>query len=151
MTTPREELELQVLKALKAGDKERLSTLRMLLNTVKNEQIRVGGEVEEVEFLNLVRKGIKQRQEASEQYRLGKRDDLAAKEEREAEILSTYLPPPIDEDELRGAVQAYAQEAGLSGPKGIGPMMKEMLARYGGQADGATISRIAREILSDSE
>ena len=150
MSTPQQRIEMEVLQALKAQEKERLSTLRLLLNAIKNERIRSGEEVDENTFLNLVRKGIKQRQEASEQYRKGEREELAEREEREAEILSAYLPPPVGEDELTAAIRDFIEAQGLAGPQALGPVMKEMLSRFGGRTDGGTINRLAREILTET-
>lgn len=145
--TPQQRIEAGVKEALKAGDKSRLQTLRLLLTEIKNERIRRGGEVDEAGFVGLVRKSIKQREEAAAQYRAGNRADLAAKEDEEAKILSAFLPAAADEGDIRAAIAALIAERGLSGPAAIGPVMKEMLARFGTSADGATINRIARELL----
>ena len=150
MSTPQERIEQEVKQALKAGDKERLSTLRLLLNTLKNERIRTGDEVDENNFLKLVRKGIKQRQDSSEQYRNGGREELAAKEDREAEILSVYLPAEVSEEELATAIREFVAAEGLSGPQALGAVMKEMMTRFGGRADGKTINHLARDILNQS-
>ena len=139
------------MQALKAGDKERLSTLRMLLNAIKNERIRTGEDIDEPAFLQLVRKGIKQRRESSLQYRQGERPELAEREDREAEILEAYLPPAVDEDELATAIREHVATAGLSGPQAMGSVMKAMIQRFSGRADGATINRLAREILAESD
>ena len=151
MTTPQQEIEKQVQAALKAGEKERLATLRMLLSAIHNERIRTGAEVDEETLWSLARKGIKQRHEASEQYRSGGREDLADKEEREAAILEEYLPPAVDEEELALAIRSFVESEGLSGPQGIGPTMKAMMARYSGRADGSTINRLARQALVDQD
>ena len=151
MTTPQQEIEKQVQAALKAGEKERLATLRMLLSAIHNERIRTGAEVDEETLWSLTRKGIKQRHEASEQYRSGGREDLADKEEREAAILEEYLPPAVDEEELALAIRSFVESEGLSGPQGIGPTMKAMMARYSGRADGSTINRLARQTLVEQD
>ena len=150
MSTPQERIETEVKEALKARQKERLSTLRMLLNTIKNERIRTGQEVDEATFLKLVHKGIKQRQESSQQFRQGGRQELAKQEDREADILAVYLPPAVDEDELAAAIREYVVAAGLTGPQAMGAVMTEMLDRFGGRTDGGTINRLAREILAES-
>ncbi len=150
MSKPQERIELEVRQALKAQDKLELSTLRMLLNAIKNEQIRTGSQVDEATFLTLVRRSIKQRQDSEEQYRQGDREDLARKEQQEAEILERYLPPQAGEDEIRDAIRELVESESLSGPQGIGPVMKAMMARFGGAADGATINRLAREILNET-
>ena len=147
-TTPQQRIEADVKTAMKAGEKERLSTLRMLLTEIKNERIRRGSDVDEAGFVSLVRKAIKQREEAALQYRNGAREELAAKEESEAKILAGFLPAQVDEAQIRAAVEAVVAERGLSGPAAIGPIMKEMLARFGSSADGAVINRVAREVLT---
>jgi len=151
MTTPQQQIERQVREALKAGDQERLATLRMLLSAINNERIRTGAEVDEETFWSLVRKGIKQRHESSEQYRAGQRDDLADKEDREAGILEAYLPPAVDEEELTQAIRSFVEASDLSGPQAIGPIMQAMMARYSGRADGSTINRLARQILAEQD
>ncbi len=147
MSTPEETTRSQITEALKAGDKERVSTLRLLLAAIKNERIRRGKEVDEAGMIRLVRKAIKQRKDSAEQYRKGDREELAAKEEREAEILSEYLPPPIDEGELRSAIAALVETESLAGPAAIGAIMKAMMAKYAERAEGGTINRIARDVL----
>ena len=151
MTTPQKQIEQQVQAALKASDRDRLDTLRMLLSAIHNERIRTGAEVDEETLWSLARKGIKQRRESSEQYRSGGRDDLADKEDREAEILAEFLPPPVDEEELTEAIRSFVESEELSGPQAIGPIMKAMMARYSGRADGSTITRLARQILDGQD
>lgn len=148
MTNPQQRIEADVKGAMKSGEKERLATLRMLLTEVKNERIRRGGEVDEPGFTGLVRKAIKQREEAADQYRKGNRPELAEKEEREAQVLAAYLPAQVDEGTIRAAVEQLVAERGLAGPAAMGVVMKETLARFGSAADGATVSRIARDVLA---
>jgi len=150
METPQQRIENEVKQALKAQDKERLSTLRLLLNAIKNERIRTGEEVDDQTFLSLVRKGLKQRLESSEQFRQGDRPELAEKEEREAEILKTYLPPEISDRQIQTAIREFVAAEGLAGPQAIGQVMQEMIQRFAGSADGATINRLARDILSEN-
>lgn len=148
-TPPQQRIEADVKAAMKSGEKEKLSTLRMLLTEIKNERIRrKGEEVDEAGFISLVRKAIKQREDSISQYRQGGREELAAKEEAEMKMLEAYLPAQVDEGQIRAAIEELVAERGLSGPAAIGPIMKEMLARFGSSADGATINRIARETLA---
>ncbi|HEV2851222.1 MAG TPA: GatB/YqeY domain-containing protein [Thermoanaerobaculia bacterium] len=148
-TPPQQRIEADVKTAMKSGEKEKLSTLRMLLTEIKNERIRrKGEEVDEAGFISLVRKAIKQREDSISQYRQGGREELAAKEEAEMKLLEAYLPAQVDEGQIRAAVEELVASRGLSGPAAIGPIMKEMLARFGSSADGATINRIARETLA---
>ncbi len=147
MPTPQERIQSELKEALKAKDKERLSTLRLLLTDIKNEKIKRGEDLDDDAFLAVVRRGLKQRKDSEKQYRDGDRPELADKEKREAEILTAYLPQQVGEDELRAAIREFVDAEGLSGPRGIGPTMKAMLGRFGSAADGATINRLTREIL----
>ncbi|HXO22235.1 MAG TPA: GatB/YqeY domain-containing protein [Thermoanaerobaculia bacterium] len=147
-TTPQQRIEADLKTAMKAGEKELVGTLRMLLTEVKNERIKRGAEVDEATFASLTRKAIKQRDEAAEQFRRGERPELADKEEREGKLLAAYLPAQADEGQVRAAVEAVVAERGLSGPAAMGQVMKEVLARLGAAADGAMVSRVAREVLA---
>lgn len=149
MSDPLQTVQDDLKSALKAGEKERVGTLRLLLSSIKNEQIARRAEIDEPGFLKLVRKAIKQRKDSAEQYTKGEREELAAKEMREAEILAVYLPPEVDEEQIRAALREFIAAEGLSGPSAIGPIMKEMLSRFAGQADGGTVNRLAREILAE--
>lgn len=149
-TTPQQEIEAAVKAALKAGEKLRLATLRMLLTDIKNLRIEAGRDINEAELVGLARKGIKRRQEAAEGFRKGGREESAVKEEAEAVILTEFLPPALDESILRSAIQEVVATEQLQGPQGMGPIMKAMKQRYGAQVDGATLSRIAREVLAET-
>lgn len=148
MSTPQQRIESDLKAAMKAQDRERTSSLRLLLADLKNERIKRGAEIDEAGFTAVVRRAIKQREEAAQQYRGGGRPELADKEDREAGILGAYLPQQASEAELRAAAEEVVRAEGLSGPAGIGPAMKAMLARFGSAADGATINKIVREILA---
>lgn len=147
-TTPQQRVEADLKAALKSGDKERLSTLRLLLTEIKNERIRRGEELDEEAFVAVVRRAVKKCQEAAESYRSGGREEQAAKEEREVEQLEEYLPRQASEEEVRAAVEEIAAAEGLAGPQDMGPLMKAALGRLGAAADGKTVSRIAREVLT---
>jgi uncharacterized protein YqeY len=146
--SPKERIGSDVKAAMKSGDKERLSTLRMLLSEVNNEEIRSGGAVDDAALPAIVRRAIKQRREAAEQFRKGGRPELAEKEEREIAVLEEFLPKQASEAEVRAVVAEIVAAKGLSGPAAIGVVMKEALARLGSSAEGALVSRIARELLA---
>jgi uncharacterized protein YqeY len=148
MATPKEQLEAAVKDAMKARDTEKLATLRLLLTSVKNEAIQTGEEIDESLFLVLVRRQIKQRRDAAEQYRKGERLELAEKEEREIGFLEVYLPAQASEDDVRAAMSEFITQQGLEGMKGMGPVMQAMKERFGDTADGATLSRLAKELLA---
>ena len=147
MGTPQQTIETDVKTALKAGEKERLSTLRLLLGELKNEKIKRGDDVDEATFAAVLRKMVKQRQDSVEQYTKGARPELAAKEEAEILVLEAYMPQQASEEDLRAAAREIVATQGLAGPTGIGPAMKAMLQRFGASADGTTVNRIVRELL----
>ncbi|HEV8238064.1 MAG TPA: GatB/YqeY domain-containing protein [Thermoanaerobaculia bacterium] len=147
MATPQQRIEEDLKQSMKARDAERTSTLRMLLAALKNERISVGHEVTEDEFVTVVQRGVKQRQDSVEQYRKGGREDLAGKEEREATLLSAYLPAQVPADEVRAAVEAVVREQGLAGPKAIGQVMSAVMPRFKGRFDGKALQQIARDVL----
>jgi uncharacterized protein YqeY len=145
--SPQERIQNDLKESMKARDAERTSTLRMLLAELKNERIKLGHEVGEEEFARVLQRGVKQRQDSVDQYRKAGREDLAAKEEREAQVLSAYLPEQVSEEEVRRAIEEVVREQGLSGAAGLGAVMKAVLPRYQGRIDGKTVQRLAREVL----
>ena len=145
--SPRETVEALVKEAMKARDTARLQTLRLLLAEVKNRAIELGRELDEGELHRLVQRGIKQRQESARQYEEGGREELAEKERGEAAILEELLPAQADEGEIRAAIADFVAASGVEGPAAMGAVMKAMMERFAGKADGATVNRLAREIL----
>ncbi|MGD2116513.1 MAG: GatB/YqeY domain-containing protein [Acidobacteriota bacterium] len=147
--TPQQRVESDLKTAMKAGEKDKVSTLRMVLSELKNERIRKGAEVDEAGFIAILRKAIKQREDSAEQYDKGDRPEQAERERQEAAFLqSEYLPKEPSEDEIRRAVEEYVAEHGLSGMGAMGRVMPAMIERFEGRADNAVVSKIAREILA---
>ena len=144
---PLDRVQSDLRSAMKAGDKIRVSTLRMLLSELTNERIRVGRDLDEEAFLTVVQRGVKQRHEASSLYRDGGREELAVKEETEATILQEYLPEPVSQEEVRTAVRELVASEGLEGPKAMGRLMGALMPRYKGRIDGRELQRIVREEL----
>jgi uncharacterized protein YqeY len=145
--SPKELLEADVRAAMKAGQRERLLTLRLLLTDLNNKGIEARSDVDEATFYTLVQRSIKQRRESAEMYGEGGRDDLAEKEIREIGFLEAYLPKQVSDDEIREQIAVFVAQQSLEGPAAIGTVMKEMMPRFSGGAEGSTISRIAKEIL----
>ena len=145
--TPKEGLEADVREAMKARQRERLLTLRLLVTDLNNKGIETRADVDEATFFALVQRSIKQRRESAEMYGDGGREDLASKELREIGFLEAYLPKQVTDDEIREQIAAFVAEQSLDGPAAIGTVMKEMMPRFSGGAEGSTISRLAKEIL----
>lgn len=146
--TPQQRIESDLKTAMKAGEKDKVSTLRMILSELKNERIQRGGDVDEAGFIAILRKAIKQREDSAEQYDGADRPEQAARERQEAELLAGYLPEEPSEDEIRRAIEEFVADNDLSGMGAMGRVMPAMIERFEGRADNAVVSKIAREVLS---
>ena len=142
-----ERLQADVTAAMKAGDKLRVSVLRMLRSELKNERIKRGRDLEEAEALDLLSRYARKRKEAAEEYARGGRQDLVDKELAEQAIVKDYLPADLDEAELAASVDAVIAEQGAAGMKQMGGVMKAVLERTAGRAEGAAVSALVRARL----
>lgn len=141
-------IQADAVTALKAGQKDRVSVLRMVASELKRAAIDQGvDEVTGEAALAVLRRAVKTRVDAAEQYEKGGRPELAAKEKGEIAVIEGYLPRAATEDDVRAAAKAVIAEKGLVGPKAMGLAMKETLARLGGAADGKLVSRVVGELL----
>ncbi len=129
--------------ARRERDKLRTMVLTTLLSDIRNREIELGRQAGEDDVLALLGTAIKRRREAADQMRSGGREELAAKEDQEAAILQTYLPPQLDEAEDRAMVrQAISDGAG-----DVGAVMKSVMPRVKGKFEGRELSRIVKEEL----
>jgi uncharacterized protein YqeY len=142
-----EKIRADLTAAMKAQEKERLSVIRMLQSAVKNEQINVGHELSDEEAMSVIRKAVKQRQDSIEQYSNAGRTELADKERSEMEILKTYLPAELSEEELESGLRDIIAATGAQSKKDLGKVMKEATATYKGRADGKRIQEIVGRLL----
>ena len=137
-------LQQELTTARKAQDKPRTLLLGTIVSDVKNRQIELRRPVTDDEVVEVIRKGIKRRRESVEMYEKGGREELAARERVEAEQLEAFLPAQASEDELRAAVRG----AIAAGASNLGAVMGQVLPRFKGRAEGATVSSLAREELA---
>ena len=142
-----EQIRADLTSAMKAQEKERLSTLRMLQSALKNEQINLGHELSDEEAMTIIRKAVKQRLDSIEQYTNAGRTELADKERSEMELLKTYLPPELSDDELESGIREIIASTGAASKKDMGKVMKEATARYRGRADGKKIQELVGKLL----
>lgn len=147
MGTLTDQIRADLTAAMKAQEKDRTSTLRMLQAAVKNEQIDAGHELSDQEAMAVILKAVKQRQDSIEQYRAANRPELAAREQAEIDILRTYLPPELGEEELEAGLREIIASTGAQSKKDLGKVMKEATARYKGRADGRKIQEIVARLL----
>jgi uncharacterized protein YqeY len=142
-----EKIRTELTAAMKARDAERLSTLRMLQSAFKYQQIESGHELSDEEAMSVIRKAVKQRLDSIEQYTKGNRPELAEKERREMELLKTWLPPELTDDEIETGVREIIASTGAQSKKDMGKVMKEASARYKGRVDGRKIQEIVGRLL----
>lgn len=131
-----------LITAMKAGEKERVGALRMVLSELQKDAKEGPGD--EVAVL---RRERKRRLESAKAFREGGRDDLAGSEESEAAIIEVYLPAELSDDELRAIATDAVAEVGATSPKDMGQVMKAAMARVAGKADGKRVSTIVQEVL----
>jgi uncharacterized protein YqeY len=133
--------------AMKAGDKLRLSVVRMLISELKNERIAQGKDLDEASERRVLTGYSKKRREAMEAARAGGREEIAVREQQELDITMSYLPRQLTEDEIRAVVRKHIEAAGAPGPQAFGVVMKSVMAEVGGQADGKVVSALVRELM----
>ncbi|WP_456342447.1 GatB/YqeY domain-containing protein [Thermovibrio sp.] len=144
----KERLKEDMKAALKAKDKEKLSVIRMLQALIKNAEIDKRGELTDEEIVSLLMKYAKQRRESIELYEKGGRQDLVEKEKRELQIVESYLPKQMSEEEIRELVKKVIEEVGATSPKDMGKVMQAVMPKVKGRADGSLVNKIVRELLA---
>jgi uncharacterized protein YqeY len=130
-------------EARRAKDRLRTTVMTTVLSEIRNREIELGREATDEDVVGVVAKAIKQRKEAAEQMRAAGREELAAKEDSEAEILDAYTPDAMSEDEVRGAIR----EIVAGGAGDIGAVMGRLMPRIKGRFDGREANRLVREEL----
>jgi uncharacterized protein YqeY len=136
------QLRSDITGALKAGEKERVGALRLVLSELQKAE-KEGGDDE----LTVLRRERKRRLEAATQFRDGGRPELADQEESEAQLIAGYLPAELSDDELDQMIAAAIAQTGAASPKDMGQVMKAVMAASGGRADGKRTSARVREAL----
>lgn len=147
----RDDLKQAQISAMKAGDKERLAAIRLILAKVKDrdiEQRTASKDVDDDELVtDVLQKMAKQRRESIEMYESGGRQELADKERSELTVIEDFLPKQMDEAETRSAIESIKAELGASGMKDMGRVMGELKARHGATLDMGRTSGWVKEAL----
>jgi uncharacterized protein YqeY len=141
--TVTEQVRTDMTGAMKAGEKVRVGALRLVLSEL--QKAAKEGDADE---LAVLRRERKRRLDAAEQFRGGGRPELADQEESEARLIERYLPAELGDAELDGLVAAAIDETGAASPEDLGQVMKAVMSRVGGRADGKRVSARVRERLS---
>jgi len=143
-----EEIDGEVKDAMKAGDAERRDALRLILNALKNTEKELQRPLSEEEELQVMQRERKRRIEAAEAFRAGGREEQAAAEERELDILEEFMPEPLSEDEIDEIVDDVIAEVGATSMADLGRVMADVMPQIAGRADGSQVSQIVREKLA---
>jgi uncharacterized protein YqeY len=138
-----EQIRADVTAAMKAGDRNRVTALRLVLSELQKDAKEGPGDE-----LAVLRRERKRRRESEQAYREAGREDLAAGEAYEAEAIESYLPAALPEEEIDALVARAIEETGASSPRDMGRVIKQVMAAAGGRADGKTVSTKVKEALN---
>ena len=137
----------EAMKAKEAG-KQRLSVIRLVRGAIRQLEIDGKKELVDEDVLGVISKEAKQRRDAIEEFKKGGRDDLVAAAEAEIAILMEYLPKQLSKDEIKGLVQEAIAASGATSPKDMGKVMKELMPKVKGRADGKLVNEVVKEALA---
>ena len=142
------QIQNHVKDAMKAGDRLKLSTLRMLVAAIKQKEIDTRSDLSDDDIISIIEKQMQQRLEAAEQYEAAGRNELFEKESQEAEILKAYLPEKMGEEEVKGMIEKIISEMGEISMKEMGNVMSALKDQAGSKIDMKLASQMVREIIS---
>jgi uncharacterized protein YqeY len=142
------ETQEEIKQAMKAGDKDKVAVLRMVVCELQNEAKRERSELDEGAEQAVLRRELKKRQESIEAFRAGGREDLARFEEYAAGLIEQMLPKQMDEAELSALIDSVIAETGATSARDMGKVMSAVMAQGGPRVDGKTASRLVKERLS---
>lgn len=143
-----EKLVEEMNQAMKSNDKLRLSTIRMVRSAMKNKEIELRKKLEDDEVVKVIQAMVRKGEESIEQFQAGGRVDLVEKEKKEIEILKSFLPQPLSQEEIVRIIEQSIQETQASSLKDIGKVMKSVMPKIGGKADGKLVNQLVKERLS---
>ena len=145
----RQRLSDDMKTALKAGEKERLGVIRLMIAAMKAADMEPAakGPIDDAGIMAVMTKMVKQRRDSVEQFTNGNRPELAAKETAEIAIIEAYLPKMMGETEAKAAIAAVLKETGVASPKDMGRVMAALKAKYAGQMDFGKASGLVKELL----
>ncbi|WP_047154948.1 GatB/YqeY domain-containing protein [Aneurinibacillus tyrosinisolvens] len=142
-----ERLNDDMKQAMKNKDKLKLSVIRMVKSSVKNEEINQGKELSDDEVLTVLTRELKQRRDSLQEFEKAGREDLAASARNEINVLIEYMPEQLSEEEVRKLVSEAIQQVGAASKKDMGKVMGALMPKVKGRADGALVNKIVQELL----
>ena len=140
-------LSSELKESLKARNQLKVEVIRLLKSSIKNKEIEKMSPLTDEEILGTIISAAKQRRDSIEQFQKGGREDLVQKETSELEILQTFLPQQLSDKEIVNEIKAIITETGASSPKDMGKVMKVLIPRIKGRADGTKVSSLVKEIM----
>ena len=143
------QIQTHVKDAMKAGDRLKLSTLRMLVAAIKQKEIDTRAELSDDEIVSVIEKQMQQRLEAAEQFEAAGRNELFEKESQEAEILKAYLPEKMGEEEVVEMIEKIISDMGEINMKDMGKIMSILKDKAGSKIDMKLASQMVREIITN--
>lgn len=143
----RAKISSDIKEAMKAGDKVRVGTLRLIQAEIQKAELSGTGTLDDAGVIQVMTKMVKQRRDSIEQYTKGARADLAAIEQAEIAIIDSYLPRQMDEAAVAAAITAAVKETGAASPKDMGKVMAALKAKYAGQMDFQKASAAVKSAL----
>ncbi|MCD6535282.1 MAG: GatB/YqeY domain-containing protein [Deltaproteobacteria bacterium] len=144
----KDDIGASVKDAMRKKEKVRLGVLRMLMSEMKNRQIESQKELEEADILQVITRMVKQRHDSAEQFTKGGREELAAKEMSEIEVLQGYLPEALSETDLEKLVKEAIAETQATSKKDMGKIMKVVMPKIAGRADGKAVNVMVARLLA---
>lgn len=143
----KEKLSSDLKVSLKSGEKLKVSVIRLILAALKNREIEKRGELSDEEMIDLLVSLSKQRKESIEGFKKGGRQDLVDQEAAELKLIESYLPQQLSLEEIKEKIKEAIKESGASGAKDIGKVMKILMPKVKGRADGKLVSEMVKELL----
>jgi uncharacterized protein YqeY len=143
-----ERLVEEMKQAMRSSDKLRLSTIRMIRSAAKNKEIEQRSQLTDDGIAKVIQGLVRKGEESVEQFRVGGRMDLVEKEGKEIEILKSFLPQPLSREEILKVIDQTIAEIQASSSRDIGKVMKSVMPKLGGKADGKLINQLVKERLS---
>jgi uncharacterized protein YqeY len=146
----KKELEAELHAAMRSGDETRKRTLRMILASVKNAEIEKRGDLDDAGMTAVLQREVKTRHEAIADAGRAHRNDLAEAAQAELAIVQAYLPAPLAPEEIEALARQAIAATGAAGPQDMGKVMKELMPRVQGRADGKAVNEVVRRLLNPS-
>ena len=143
-----ERLVEEMKAAMKSGDKLRLSTIRMIRSTMKNKEIELRKPLDDETIQRVIQGMVRKGEESLEQFKLGGRMDLVEKETQEIEVLKSFLPQSLTREEVVKIIDQTIEETQVTSLKDLGKVMKSVMSKLQGKADGKLINQLVKERLS---